>query len=437
MGKALKKGGKKVGGGGKRGAPAGASAAASLGGPHSHGLKGGIGGPLLSLKRKAKTHKGRRVLAARESEPYPQVKRLLLLRGSRCTPSLQQLLGDLRDLKKPEAVFLSQRKQEGLHPFEDAEPIEYLTRKNACGLFAFASSSKKRPSRLVLGRVYEGQLLDMHEFAVCHYSPAAAFAAVQAPRAGSAPLVLLQGGLWESSECMQSLKNLFADFFRAVAAPPEGPPQQLFLSGLDRLVAISAVQAGPAGAAAAAATAATAPASSVDGSQQKQQQQSQPAAAAAAATGSSNMLVCIRHYRLVLRRDAASGKGGTGGPQVQLEEVGPQIDLKLDRMRLAAADRWRAATKTLEKAKAEETKAKRAAAEEGGPPPQGPPKKKSKNVKTNLFGDAVGRVFVDKPDLTRLKQIQSPMLLKVRKAEANQKKAAAASAAAASGAEDE
>ncbi|KAL8445635.1 hypothetical protein Emed_005505 [Eimeria media] len=428
MGKAVKKGGKKQGGGGKRGT-SGASASA-LGGP-SHGSKGGLGGPLLSLKRKAKTHKGRRVLAARESEPYPQVKRLLLLRGSRCSPSLQQLLGDLRDLKKPEALFLSQRKQEGLQPFEDAEPIEYLTRKNACGLFAFASSSKKRPSRLVLGRVYDGQVLDMQEFAVSHYSPAAAFAAVQAPRAGSAPLVLLQGGLWESSETMQSLKNLFADFFRGVAAPPDGPAQQLFLSGLDRLIAISAVQANAAAAATAAATAAAA-VSSDDGGQPDQQQQP----AAAAGGGTSDVLICIRHYRLVmLRRDAASGKGGGGGPQVQLEEVGPQIDLKLDRMRLPAADRWRAATKTLEKAKAEEAKAKRTAAEEGAPP-QGPPKKKSKNVKTNLFGDSVGRVFVEKPDLTRLKQIQSPMLLKVRKTEAKQKKAAAAAAAAGGGGDE-
>ncbi|KAL8454119.1 hypothetical protein Emag_001552 [Eimeria magna] len=430
MGKAVKKGGKNRGGGGKRVA-SGASSAA-LGGP-SHGSKGGGGGgSLLSLKRKAKTHKGRRILAARESEPYPQVKRLLLLRGSRCSPSLQQLLGDLRDLKKPEALFLSQRKQEGLQPFEDPEPIEYLTRKNACGLFAFASSSKKRPSRLVLGRVYDGQLLDMHEFAVSHYSPAAAFAAVQAPRAGSAPLVLLQGGLWESSEALQSLKNLFADFFRGVAAPPEGPAQQLFLSGLDRLIAISAVQANAAPAAATAATAATAAGSGDDGGQPDQQQQ--PQRAAAAAGGASDVLICIRHYRLVLlRRDAASGNGGGGGPQVQLEEVGPQVDLKLDRMRLPAGDRWRAATKTLEKAKAEEAKAKRTAAEEGAPP-QGPPKKKSKNVKTNLYGDSVGRVFVEKPDLTRLEQIQSPMLLKMRKIEAKQKKAAAAAAAAANAA---
>ncbi|KAL8274501.1 hypothetical protein Esti_001661 [Eimeria stiedai] len=432
MGKAVKKGGKKHSGRGKRGAPG----ASGLGAP-SQGSKGGGGGPLLSLKRKAKTHKGRRVLAARESEGYPQVKRLLLLRGSRCSPSLQQLLGDLRDLKKPEALFLSQRKQEGLKPFEDAEPIEYLTRKNACGLFAFASSSKKRPSRLVLGRVYDDQLLDMQEFAVSHYSPAAAFAAVQAPRAGSAPLVLLQGGLWESSESMQSLKNLFADFFRGVAAPPEGPTQQLFLSGLDRLIAISAVQAGAAAAAATTTAATAAAASSDDGSQPDHKQQPQAAPAAGAAGGASGVLICIRHYRLVLlRRDAASGKGGGGGPQVQLEEVGPQIDLKLDRMRLPAPDRWRAATKTLEKAKAEEAKAKRAAAEEG-PPPEGPPKKKSKNIKTNLVGDSVGRVFVEKPDLTRLKQIQSPMLLKVRKAEAKQMKAAAAVAAAAGAAGDE
>ncbi|KAL8435224.1 hypothetical protein Efla_006387 [Eimeria flavescens] len=437
MAKALKKGGKKrgVAGKGTKGAPGAPLRSSPLGAPPLAGA--------LSLKRKAKTHKGRRIQAAREAESYPKVKSLLLLRGARCSSVLQQLLADLRDMKKPDAVYLCQRKQQDLHAFENAEPIEYLATKNGCGVFAFGSSSKKRPCRLLLGRVYEGQLLDMHEFAVSHFTPAAAFAGVQAPHAGSTPLVLLQGGLWVASERMQTLKNLFADLFRGIAAPPEGPPQQLFLSGLDRVIAISAVQAEAAAPAAAAGAAAAAPAEA-DGSEADDPQQTHVSAAAAAgakaAGGDHGVLICIRQYRLVLLRPEAGSSGG-GGPPVKLEEVGPQIDLKLDRVRLPAADRWRSATKTLEKARAEEAKARRAAADaeggsqgavQGAPTVQGgPPKKKSKNISTNIFGDSVGRVFVEKPDLARLKQIQSPMLRKMQKTEAKQKKAAAAAADAA------
>ncbi|OEH79484.1 brix domain-containing protein [Cyclospora cayetanensis] len=318
--------------------------------------EGSLGSAGLTLSRKAKTRKGRQILAARESESYAGVKSLLLMRGGRCNTELQALLGDLRDLKKPHAVFLSQRKQQDLHPFEDAEPIEYLTRKNDCGLFAFASSSKKRPARLILGRVYEHEILDMHEFSVSHYTPAAAFASVQAPAAGSAPLVLLQGGLWEASEELKNAKNLFGDLFRSVGGPRDGKQQKLFLGGVDRLI-------------------------------------------------------------------AEENRAGSG-PAVKLEEVGPQIDLKPDRVRLPSAEKWKAALKSLEKAKAEERreKQKAAAEEEGSNAPQGPPKKKSKNITTNVFGDSVGRVFVGTPDFGRLKQIQSPLLHKLQREEALRKK---------------
>ncbi|XP_026193035.1 ribosome production factor 2 homolog [Cyclospora cayetanensis] len=381
--------------------------------------EGSLGSAGLTLSRKAKTRKGRQILAARESESYAGVKSLLLMRGGRCNTELQALLGDLRDLKKPHAVFLSQRKQQDLHPFEDAEPIEYLTRKNDCGLFAFASSSKKRPARLILGRVYEHEILDMHEFSVSHYTPAAAFASVQAPAAGSAPLVLLQGGLWEASEELKNAKNLFGDLFRSVGGPRDGKQQKLFLGGVDRLIAVSAVQASSATAMRAEAAAAEGERATAEGA---------PAAEAAVGANSAGggyrgVLICIRHYRIALVKPQEENRAGSG-PAVKLEEVGPQIDLKPDRVRLPSAEKWKAALKSLEKAKAEERreKQKAAAEEEGSNAPQGPPKKKSKNITTNVFGDSVGRVFVGTPDFGRLKQIQSPLLHKLQREEALRKK---------------
>lgn len=406
MAKALRKGGKK-----KRGNEGPLRKERCAATPSKQSLLGSG----LVAKRKAKTHKGRRLLAARESQSFAAVKNLLLLRGGRCNSTLQGLLGDLRDLKKPQAVFLSQRKQKDLHPFEDAEPIEYLTRKNGCGLFAFASSSKKRPSRLILGRVYDHEVLDMFEYSVTHYTPASAFSSVQAPRAGSAPLLLLQGGVWEATEELKNAKNLFGDLFRGAASPPDGPPQKLFLSGVDRLIAVSALQTSAAPTSVAAATARS------ESGEQTSAPETATEASVPGPAASPGVLICIRHYRVVLLRQDA-GKAA-GGPVVKLEEVGPQIDLKLDRVRLSSAEKWRAATKSHEKAKAEEKKAKQKAAEEEGTAQGPPPKKRSKNITTNAMGDSIGRVFVEKPDFARLKQIQSPLLHKLQREEANRKKA--------------
>ncbi|CAL1131385.1 unnamed protein product [Cladocopium goreaui] len=49
------------------------------------------------------------------------------------------------------------------HPFEDCSKVEVLCKKFDHALFAFGSTSKKRPSRLILGRLFDGALLDMQE----------------------------------------------------------------------------------------------------------------------------------------------------------------------------------------------------------------------------------------------------------------------------------
>ncbi|CAE7566604.1 RPF2 [Symbiodinium sp. CCMP2456] len=55
------------------------------------------------------------------------------------------------------------------HPFEDSHKLEQLCKKFDHSLFAFGSSSKKRPARLILGRLFDGHLLDMQEFGVEDY----------------------------------------------------------------------------------------------------------------------------------------------------------------------------------------------------------------------------------------------------------------------------
>ena len=56
---------------------------------------------------------------------------------------------------------------------------------------------------------------------------------------------------------------------------------------------------------------------------------------------------------------------------------------------------------------------------------EGRPKQKlSKNSKTNVMGDRVGRVFVGRPDFGKLKQIQMPLLHRMQRQESAKKRVA-------------
>lgn len=60
------------------------------------------------------------------------------------------------------------RSNEAVRPFETGgeASLEFLARKADAPLFALGSHSKKRPHNLVLGRMFDFQVLDMLEFGV-------------------------------------------------------------------------------------------------------------------------------------------------------------------------------------------------------------------------------------------------------------------------------
>ncbi|KFG51218.1 brix domain-containing protein [Toxoplasma gondii p89] len=371
----------------------------------------------LAVSRVAKTRKGKQVLKARGPQVHELTKRLLVMKGNKASQSVQNMLADLRDLKKPDAIYLHSRNQKDFHPFEDVSTAEYLCQKNDCGTFCMGSSSKKRPNRLVFGRMFANELLDMYEFQVVHYMEASSFTGVEKPRLGSRPLVLLQGAAFESTEVHRGLRNIMADVFRggashAGAVAGEGSAK-LYLKGIDRVVAITALETDGAAShlsrklhleaggttatiegAANAAVAATLPVPDAGNDQGGSGPSADKAAAAA-----GKPLICLRQYRLVMHR----GEVGSKVPRVELVEVGPQIDMVLDRHRVADPSRWKRATKT------RETKA---ADSSSSPAPKAEKSKKRKNVTTTTTGDVVGRVFVDKPDWKSIDAQKNVLLIK-------------------------
>lgn len=256
-------------------------------------------------KRAPKTKRGARILKRRESQAVEDAKTALIMSGNRVTHETQTLLKDLYRVRTPLATIFS-RKHE-IHPFEDTNRLETLCVKYDHGLFAFGSSSKKRPMRLILGRLFDKQLLDMQEFAVKEYKSIQTFRKPEA-LLGSKPLVLFQGSSFESDERMKRSRSLLLDFF-------SGPrPQKVMLQGLDQVVVCSAIEgAGPAAA-------------------------SSPAA------------ITVKRFRLQMK------KSGTRLPHVELDEMGPSFKLELDRSKDPDRERWKQAIKIPKEVKVKKVK---------------------------------------------------------------------------------
>lgn len=245
-------------------------------------------------KRQPKTRKGARILKGRESRAVEDAKTALILSGNRVSFEVQKLLKDLHTMRSPlSSLFIRPHE---IHPFEEAAKLEALCNKYDHGLFAFGSSSKKRPSRLILGRLFANQMLDMQEFSVKDHKTIQSFHKADCVY-GSKPLVLFQGSAFEADESMKRARSLLMDFF-------SGPrPQQVMLEGIEQVVVCSAVDS------------------------------ANPSADA------SKPSISVKRYRVKMT------KSGSKLPHVELDEMGPSFSLELDRTKDPDRDRWKQAIK--------------------------------------------------------------------------------------------
>lgn len=274
-------------------------------------------------KRAPKTKKGRLILRRREPQIVEEPKSALILAGNRATFEVKQLLRDLHRLRTPLATLFMQKHAE--HPFEDLSKVERLCNKYDHGLFAFGSSSKKRPCRLILGRLFDGSLLDMQEFKVEEFKSITSFENSQKESIlGSKPLVIFQGVAFENDERLKRTKSLLLDFF-------SGPrPEKVLLQGLEQVIVCS--------------------------------------------TFDDSASVSISRFRMLFM------KSGSNRPRVELEEIGPQFKITLDRIKDPDKEQWKRAIKVPKEAKP----------------------KKVKNVTTKAMGKKRGAIHLGKQDFDQI-----------------------------------
>lgn len=230
---------------------------------------------------KAKTQRGKRFLENRGSKLVENTKTAIFIRGTNANNTVLKAMKNICSLKRPHAVFFNKKNE--MKPFEDLTTLESMTQKNDTSHFALGTHSKKRPNNLVVGRTYNGHLLDMFELGLEDFKALEDF---KGPKiaVGTKPMLIFAGEFEQSKE-LERLKNFFIDFFRG------GTAEAVSLQGLEHVIMFTATED----------------------------------------------KITLRSYRVLMK------KSGTKTPRVELEEIGPHADLTLRRTKIASDDLFRTA----------------------------------------------------------------------------------------------
>jgi len=129
----------------------------------------GIAAKKLGVKSTAKTHKGRKILENKAAKIIENLKRSVIIKGRKSSEMINSLLHNLQTMRGTGNSQLLMRKSHDIAAMDDASLIEKLANNYDCSLFAVGSHQKKRPNNLVLGRNFDGHVLDMFEFGVDGY----------------------------------------------------------------------------------------------------------------------------------------------------------------------------------------------------------------------------------------------------------------------------
>jgi len=268
---------------------------------------------------KPKTKRGKRFLEERDPKVHENIKKAMFVKGGKTSNTVTTALKQFYMLKKPNSTHLV--KKNIMRPFDDPTPMEYLSQKNDHSLFMFGCDSKKRPDNLIMGRMFDHHVLDMFEFGIERLVQMEKFAGPKVTL-GIKPCLVFQGELFDTQQEYQRLKCLLIDFFRGEVV------DNIRLQGLEHVWCFTAVE----------------------------------------------NKVHIRSYRINYI------KSDTKVPNVELNEIGPSIDLVVRRHKIASDSLYKTARKQ----------------------PKEIIKKKKKNISMDPFGNRLGRIHMEKQDLSKL-----------------------------------
>jgi ribosome production factor 2 len=237
----------------------------------------------LQRVQRPKTQRGKRALKEREPKLIENARSLLCIRGNKTNNNMKILLKNLHLLKSPYSTMY-QRKNLDIYPFDNTSKLEWFCQKSSCSLFAYVTHSKKRANNLVLARLHNHIVMDMFEFELNNqtFRPLDDFKCVKfAP--GNKPCLMFHGELFDNEPEYKRLKCFFVDFFRG-----ETNMKEIDLNGLEHVITFT-----------------------ID---------------------PQTKVLSLRVFHIELK------KSGHRTPRIELNEIGPHLDLTVRRTKLASDD---------------------------------------------------------------------------------------------------
>ncbi|GAA6011584.1 hypothetical protein JCM11491_004696 [Sporobolomyces phaffii] len=334
---------------------------------------------------KPKNARSKRAAVAREPKLVEkEAKTAVFVRSAGISDKVKTALTELNQLKKPHSITFS--KSNLIRPFEDNASLNFWSSKNDASLFLIGTHTKKRPHGLVWVRCFAGEVMEMLEVGIEEVMAMSDFKGIKST-AGSVPLFHFSATephstLWDSHPTYQQFKSILLDFFRG------NEMDGVALKGLERVISVtigssSAEEAGQALQNAAGKGKAV---ESLIGGLNRN-----PNGGGDYEEDKSLPVVHFRTYNVHFMRS------GVSTPRVELSPHGPHFTFSLRRSQKPAQEVWKLANKKKEKKSSTS-------------------KPKNKNIDINEMGDKVGRVHVDRQDLTQM-QTRKFKGLKKRKGE--------------------
>ncbi|AFZ80768.1 hypothetical protein BEWA_001750 [Theileria equi strain WA] len=343
-------------------------------------------------------------MAKKEKKVEPEEPKLkknaLFMLSSNHNSRTKQMLKDLYQISKPNAVFRVNKKSE--YEWQDVNLKLQVNQKNhriaesicakvSCGLYLVANSNKKRPINLGLGRIYDRKILDCCQLRVEKYVSVEEIGHLGSVKHNSRPLVVVQGSEFgQDSGPLNTVRDIFLDVFR-------GPSfAKLSLENVEHAIVLTVVDGDSYApeltldAVKGALDGESLDVSNTDSSNAKEDvgdaKDESAGKAVQSPSGESAPKILFRHYSIQLLKS-----DDPKVPYVKLSELGPSIDFVLEGVVTPDPEVFKDATKVEKRPKKliSGVDTQKTA-------------KKSKNVKSTSLGNIEGKVYINRQNLDTL-----------------------------------
>ncbi|CAD2087028.1 nucleolar preribosomal assembly protein, putative [Plasmodium vinckei lentum] len=336
---------------------------------------------------KAKTRKGNLILKKREGEYQESSKNCLFICSNKRTEELKNLMHDIYIIQKPYTCYMPKLHPQLVNITEKIDKIVEICIHNTCSFFFSIFSTKKNPSRFILGRLYNNKILDYYTFSLLSFIPMSIFPSSKEVLFSTKPIVLIQGSYFNMNENTKYLKNILFDFFKHKNV------ESFTKNSLQRLVVITAYEntgEAPTQKLVSASSQGEESGEHVESEQNGENKEGeQNEQNGKTKKKRSKYVMSFRQY--IFKKGIYQSEEENDSPK--LEEVGPRFEFTLESSQIPNYNLFQEAIKKYDIH----------------------PKRKEKKIKTDELGHDIKRVYVQKQDFNKLHTKHSNLFKKSNK----------------------